>query len=41
MKKLLMKFFSILLSFFCVIGLGTPIYAEGETNYFSLKERLY
>ena len=38
MKKLLMKFFSILLSFFCVIGLGTPIYAEGETNYFSLKE---
>lgn len=38
MKKLLMKFFSILLSFFCIVGLGTPIYAEGETNYFSLKE---
>ena len=38
MKKLLMKFFSILLSIFCIVGLGTPIYAEGETNYFSFKE---
>ena len=38
MKKLRMKFFSILLSFFCVIGLGTPIYAEGETGYFAFKE---
>ena len=38
MKKLRMKFFSILLSIFCIVGLGTPIYAEGETNYFSFKE---
>ena len=38
MKKLLMKFFSILLSFFCIVGLGTPIYAEGETGSFSFKE---
>ena len=38
MKKLRIKFFSILLSFFCVIGLGTPIYAEGETGSFSFKE---
>ena len=38
MKKLRMKFFSILLSFFCIVGLGTPIYAEGETGSFSFKE---
>ena len=38
MKKLRIKFFSILLSFFCVIGLGTPIYAVGETGSFSFKE---
>ena len=38
MKKLLTKFFAILLSILCVIGMGTPVSAAGQDTYFSFKE---
>ena len=38
MKKLLAKFFAILLSILCVMGMGIPISAAGQDTYFSFNE---